>query len=139
MAQPSGFPVLIKFPLHWGEMDAFGHVNNTRYFTWFESARIRTFEKIGVVTDKPLRVGPILATTQCDFLRPIAYPADICVGCRVSKMGNTSMTMEYEVRTEDADHPSATGSSVIVLIDYETGAKVPIPNDIREKVSGLRP
>ncbi len=139
MAQPSEFPVVIRFPLHWGEMDAFGHVNNTRYFAWFESARIRTFEKIGVVTDKPLRVGPILATTQCDFLQPIAYPASIRVGCRVSKIGNTSMSMEYEVRTEGADRPSATGSSVIVLMDYETGAKVPIPAEIRDKIQNPRP
>ena len=34
------FPVEVRFPLQWGEMDALGHANNACYFRWFEAARI---------------------------------------------------------------------------------------------------
>ncbi len=137
MSDAPTFPVRIEFPLHWGEMDALGHVNNTRYFAWFESARIRTFERIGVLADKPSSIGPILATTRCDFREAIRYPATVSVGCRVSEIGRTSMHMDYEVRVAGSERVFATGSSVIVLIDYATGEKVPVPPEIRAKIAGL--
>lgn len=135
----SDFPVVIEFPLHWGEMDALGHVNNTRYFAWFESARIRTFERIGVDAAGPRSIGPILATTTCDFLRPITYPAHVRVGCRVTKIGTTSLTMDYAVLCAGDDALRARGSSVIVLVDYATGAKVPVPDDVRDAIAKLGP
>lgn len=42
-----GFPVVVRIPVLWGDMDALGHVNNARYFAWFESARIALFERVG--------------------------------------------------------------------------------------------
>ena len=41
--------------------------------------------------------GPILATTTCDFLAPVVWPAEIVVGSRIAKVGNTSFVMEYAV------------------------------------------
>ncbi len=135
---PDDYPIHLRFALQWGEMDALGHVNNTRFFAWFESARIATFERIGVLADKPRAVGPILATTTCDFLQPVVYPGHMLVGCRVSRIGNTSMTFEYVVWRDDAlDTPVAKGSSVIVLVNYETGEKVPVPSDVRDAVHAL--
>ena len=132
------FPVVCRFPLHWGEMDALGHVNNARYFTWFETARIALFREVGIVSEAPSSTGPILATTTCDFLRPLTYPADLVVGARVSKVGNTSFTMEYAVATEDSpDTPAARGQGVVVLVDYTTGAKVRIPDPVREAIAAL--
>src|SRR5687767_1167703 len=54
--------VTVEIPVQWGDMDAFGHVNNTVYFRWFESARIAYFEKIGLNERmRRDRKGPILA------------------------------------------------------------------------------
>jgi acyl-CoA thioester hydrolase len=116
-------------------MDALGHVNNARFFTWFESARIALFERIGVATSGPSATGPILATTTCDFLRAVVYPATVRVGVRVAKVGETSITMEYEV-ADDA-HVYARGSSVAVLVDYGTMAKVRVPDDVRAAIAAL--
>src|SRR4051812_27249954 len=56
--------VTVEIPVAWGDMDAFGHVNNTVYFRWFESARIAYFEKIGLNERmKRDKKGPILART----------------------------------------------------------------------------
>lgn len=132
------YPVTVTFPVHWGEMDALGHVNNARFFTWLESARIALFTRIGVLSDGPRAVGPILATTQCDFLRPVVYPATIVVGAAVESVGRTSITMRYAVWREDApDEPCARASSVIVLVDYQTMHKVPVPEDVRARIAGL--
>ena len=130
--------VRVVIEVQWGDMDALGHVNNTRFFAWFESARIAFFRRLGVATSGPTEVGPILATTTCDFLRPVVFPATVAVSVRVSRIGETSLRMEYEVR--DADDEStvyARGSSVVVLIDYRSMQKVPVPDALRAAIAAL--
>ncbi|MEW5850847.1 MAG: thioesterase family protein [Myxococcota bacterium] len=132
------FPVVIGFPVHWGEMDALGHVNNARYFTWFESVRIEMFRRTGLLVDGA-GMGPVLATATCDFLKPVVYPADVRVGGRVEEVGRTSVKMAYAVvRADSPDERMARGSSVAVIVDYRTGQKVPLPDELREKLLALR-
>jgi acyl-CoA thioester hydrolase len=127
--------VEIELPVQWGDMDALGHVNNARYFTWFESARIALFEKIGVVSAGPSSAGPILATTTCDFLAPLHYPATLRISARCTKIGETSLTMAYEIACGDRVH--ARGSSVAVLVDYRTAAKVRVSDEVRAAIAAL--
>ena len=145
MPHSGSFPVRLQFPLHWGEMDAMGHVNNTRYFTWFESARIALFRRVGIAQGAGDGVGPILAHTACDFLVPVTWPATLEVGTRIVKLGRTSFTMEYAVwrLAGEGDAPEseptlvATGSGVVVLIDYRRGGSVPIGDDLRRELEAL--
>ena len=164
-----GYPLAMTFPVLWGDMDALGHVNNVRYFRWYESARIALFEKLawmpaGGAAERasaggeqaalergaaerpaaprrseraePQRVGPILATTTCDFLEPVTYPGEVVVGVRVTRIGTTSVTMEYGLwRAEQPERLVARGSSVIVLVEYASGRKLAIPPEIRERLA----
>jgi acyl-CoA thioester hydrolase len=126
----NGFPVTVAFPMHWGDMDAMGHANNVRFFRWFESGRVAFFERFSI----PLQQGvaPILAHTSCDYLKPVVYPAQLVVGVRLAKLGRTSLTLEQVIaRAEAPDDPVARGIAVIVLLNYATGEKVPIPEGLR--------
>src|SRR5262245_56004792 len=129
----AAWAVTVAIPVLWGDMDALGHVNNTRYFRWFESARIALFHELGMETNLDgSGFGPNLATASCDFLQPIVYPSDLVVGARATRVGRTSITVEYGLWP--AGRPEelvARGSSVIVLIVYATGEKVPVPDDLR--------
>lgn len=132
------FPVVVRFPVHWGELDALGHVNNGRYFTWFETARMELFRRVGLEFSGTPAVGPILAHTSCDFLAPVRHPAEILAGAGIGKLGNTSFTMRFGVALADApERLVARGEGVIVLIDYGTGAKVSIPGDLRARLESL--
>ncbi len=131
------FPITLTIPVQWSEMDALGHVNNARFFTYFESARISLFTRIGVSTSAPSSTGPILATTTCDFLRPIVFPATIHASARVSRVGETSITMEYEITDASHGHVYARGSSVAVLVDYATMTKVRVSDAIRAAIASL--
>jgi acyl-CoA thioester hydrolase len=134
---PVAYPVTVAFPIHWGDMDALGHANNVMYFRWFESARTACFQRIGV-SMSGRGVGPILASTSCDFLRPLVYPADVVVGARVARVGETSITIEYGLWRAGAEEElHARGTSVVVLIDYGTGAKVRVPDDVRQAIATL--
>src|SRR5688500_16571606 len=93
-----GFPVVIDIPIAWGEMDAFGHVNNAVYFRYFESARIACFERLGLATTLAgSDVGPILASTHCRFRMPLRYPDTVAVGTRVDDVGVDRFLMRYRV------------------------------------------
>lgn len=132
------FPITIRFPVHWSEMDAYGHVNNARYFSWFETARIAYLFKVGLVNEKGTTsdVGPIIASTTADYLKPVVFPSNVVVGARVSRIGNTSFTMEYAVEDE-AGTPHARGSAVVVTLRYSTHEKLPVPESVRSAIEQL--
>ncbi|MCK5412582.1 MAG: acyl-CoA thioesterase, partial [Gemmatimonadetes bacterium] len=71
----AGWPVVLRIPIQWGEMDAYGHVNNTVLFRYFESARVEYLVRCGFARSwEEDRVGAILHSTGCRFRRPIFYP-----------------------------------------------------------------
>lgn len=131
------FPITLRFPVHWGDMDAFNHVNNTRFFVWFESARIAYLTRIGLVRAGLTGVGPILATTHADYLQPLVFPAQIIAGARVSRIGRSSITMEYAVADADKGTLYARGGGVIVTIRYPEYEKTPVPPEVRAAIEAL--
>ncbi len=135
---PQVFGGSITFDVNWGDMDAFGHVNNARYFTWFESCRTAYFLRLGLKMDRPSSLGPIVARLSCDYIAPVLFPANLTCGVRVVKIGNTSFTMAYGLwHTENPGPLCARGESVVVLLDYETNQKIRVPDDIRRAIDEL--
>lgn len=123
---------IIQLPVQWGDQDAFGHVNNTIYFRWFESARIAYFQHTGI--EGPLSavgLGPILASIQCDYRRQVTYPDVVLVGARVTRVGNSSMSMRYGLYSERLREIAAEGDSVIVAFDYQANVSKRIPEEVR--------
>ena len=141
MANPlNDFPVVIQLPVVWGEMDAYGHVNNIVFFRYFETARMAYFEEIQFgEPSNPSDVGPILASTNCRFRRPLSYPDTIHVGARVSEMGEDRFTMEYQIYSEEHGDIAAKGEGVIVSYDYAVQQKAPLPDDVRQRIEALDP
>ena len=143
LAFTSNFPVFITLPVQWGDQDAFGHVNNTVYFRWFESARIAYSDRIGLSElMKTEKVGPILASIRCDYRRQITYPETVIVGAKVTRIGRTSITIEHELFTQSDQALAAEGKSTIVVFDYNSNRPHPVPDSIRlaiEALEGERP
>lgn len=122
----------IRFDLHWAELDAFGHVNNARFFTWFESARMALFERVGLALVAGEDHAPILARATCDFLAPVHWPATIEVAVTVPRLGRTSFVTTYEATRVDLAPTQvvARGEGVIVLVD-RNGRPTPLPAALR--------
>lgn len=133
----SSFPVQVKTPVAWGEMDAYGHINNIYYLRYFESARIQYFQEIGINDLKiETGIGPILAQTTCKYLKPLVYPDQIIVGARVTSMGKSSFVMEYIVVSEKLG-VAATGEGIIVMFDYNNSVKAELPLVTKEAIDTL--
>lgn len=133
----AGFPVIIDVPVAWGEMDAFGHVNNIVFFRYFESARIAYLDAIGFRGDGA--AGPILASTHCRFRRPLEYPDRVRVGARTTALETDRFTMEYVIVSEKLDDAAAQGGGVIVAYDYAGRRSTRLPEAVRRRILELDP
>ncbi len=132
------YPVIIEFPVHWGEMDAFQHVNNVAYFRYFESARIAYLQESGMLAEMEASgVGPILASTECRYRRPLTFPDHLLVGARVSEIQATGFVMEYGIYSQQQRTLATTGGGRIVMVDYRKGEKVPLPDTFAEALRNL--
>lgn len=134
------FPIVIEIPVAWGELDAFGHVNNTVYFRYFESARIACFDALDYLTlMRNTGVGPILASTDCRFRIPLTYPDRLRVGTRITAVGADEFTMGYAVQSEHHSRLAAEGSARVVSFDYEERRKAPLQPELRKRLMRFVP
>lgn len=115
----------------WGDMDAFGHVNNVMYYRYIESARINYFDALNIFEQKVLTV---VASNQCKYLRPVFYPDQLKIAVRVDELRNSAMRMTYQLFSTAQNALVATAEAVIVCVDQENMQKAAIPEDIREKI-----
>lgn len=132
------YPITVEVPVAWGDMDAFGHVNNTVFFRWFETARIAFLRAIDFTAGGDAGgVGPILASTHCRFRRPLAFPDTITVGVRVTSLEDDRFSHAYRVVSHALGEVAAEGEGVVVSYDYRTSRKAPIPENVRSAINDL--
>lgn len=118
-------------PVQWGDMDAFGHVNNVVYIQWFESARIDLMAAFpSEVSMAAGGVGPILASVQCDYKKQLHFPDTVYVGSKVGRVGRTSFDIDHAVYSAQLGQIAAVGKSVTVLFDYAANRPVRIPKEL---------
>ncbi|MEA2164711.1 MAG: acyl-CoA thioester hydrolase [Thermoanaerobaculia bacterium] len=119
------------------DVDAFGHVNNAVYLTYFEWARAQLWFALTGAEGVPTDIGFIVARAEIDFKLQIEMePIDICV--RIGEMRNTSFDTHYEIRKRSTGAVAATGSVVVVLFDWKAQAKMPISDALRQKVRAFQ-
>ena len=129
------YPVVIEFPVAWGEMDAMGHVNNIVYFRYFESARIAYFEKmnlLGYMTETG--IGPILGEISCRFKIPLSYPDRVLIGAKVVRIEEDRFIMNHLVVSIKHQKVAAEGESVLVTYNYREGKKVTVPEVVKRSI-----
>jgi acyl-CoA thioester hydrolase len=133
--QLDGYPVVIEAPVAWGEMDAFGHVNNIVYLRYFESARIAYFYKLDMIDEMTRTgIGPILASTSCKFKIPLTYPDKVLIGARVTGIEEYRFMMGYCVFSVNHQKMAAEGDGLIVTFNYQENRKVPVSEELRQRI-----
>ncbi|HBL30264.1 MAG TPA: thioesterase [Acidobacteria bacterium] len=122
-------------PVRWGDMDVMGHVNNAKYFTYCESARMSYFAAIHMPEHREHeKQGPALASATLNFRRQVHHPAELEVFTRVSEIGRSSFKMEYELFHRGTDERVADGTGIIVWVDYGTGKSNPLPEGLKAAI-----
>ncbi len=125
----------MSMPIRWGDMDAFGHVNNTVYFRYMEQVRISWFEQLGFAGGDTSGQGPVIVNASMEFLRQLHYPGDVIGRMTVATPGRSSFDTGFElVRADDPNTVYARGGARCVWIDYAAGKSVPVPDLLRETI-----
>jgi len=130
-ARPWGVEVVA--PVVWGEMDAYQHVNNTVFLRWFENARIAWLERVRF-PEKESAFGPVLRSATVEYLHGISYPDTVTVRVRAREIRTTSASLEYQVISQRNPGLAATGSTVVVLMDFQANEKIPIPDEAKTRI-----
>jgi acyl-CoA thioester hydrolase len=126
------------YPLHvrFSDVDAYGHVNNVKYFEYFQEARVSAVGKLRQRVD--LGAVPAMVVAQSDVLyrRPILFRAEpYDVHTWISRLGRTSMVMEAQIVAED--ELLARGRFVMVFFDPATERSTEPPAELRSVLAEL--
>lgn len=129
--EPFRFETRIRFI----DTDASGRIHYTAMFRYFESAEIEFLRTLGITYN--MRAGYDLPRVhvECDFLRVIAHDDLITIEVSLTKLGNSSIRFEFEARK--AGEVAARGAVVVVCVDRERMRAMPIPADVRARLSAV--
>jgi acyl-CoA thioester hydrolase len=120
-----------RIPVRWGDMDFYGHVNNTVYFRYFEQARVEWIEQMDFRVDPGQGEGPVVINASCTFLIPVNYPATVIVKVFAGEPGRSSVMTWYELYVEGDERLFAEGAAKVVWMNMGTGKSVPLPDRLR--------
>ncbi len=124
---------LIRVPLsvRWRDLDAFNHVNNSKFLSYLEEARLRWMVTVpGEWMDD--NVAPVVAAAHVNYRRPIEWPNEVVVELFVERLGSTSLSIGHRiVQADDSSVLYADGHVVMVWIDKHGGRAAPLPEAVR--------
>ena len=135
--QRSEFPVFRAVGTRWMDNDAYGHINNVVYYSYFDTV-VNAFLMDASGTD--IRALPqigVVAETGCTYFSSLSFPQTLEVGLAVERLGERSVSYRLGVFAEGAAQGAALGRFVHVYVDASTRASVPVPELIRRAVSSL--
>ena len=136
-ASRSDFKVWRKFTTRWADNDAYGHVNNTVYYQWFDSAVNGWLVEQGLLDIGGGDPIALVAETRCIYAAPLAFPDDIDVGLSIAELGRSSMRYRIGVFAEGASTAAAEGEFVHVMVDRVTRKPVEIPGSWRSALESI--
>src|SRR5258707_8116233 len=96
----SEYPHFLALPTRWMDNDIYGHVNNALYYGFFDTAINEYLIAEGKLDINAGAVVAFAAESQCQYLRPLAFPGTIEIGLRVGKLGNSSVRYELGILKE---------------------------------------
>jgi acyl-CoA thioester hydrolase len=116
----------------WMDNDAYGHVNNVVYYSWFDTVVNEFLISNGVLDIENSPVIGLVIETQCNYLASVAFPDVIEAGVSVSKLGNSSVRYEVGIFRNGEDQAAAQGHFVHVYVDRENRRPTAIPGNMRQ-------
>lgn len=129
------FRCSVRIPVRFGDMDALGHVNNAKYLTYFEEARMKYWTSLFPLdVNDVASLGIILAEATVSFRSPARAGDVLEVFVRVSHVGNKSFRMDYRIENAETRRLVAEGSTVQVMYDYKRNLTIPVPENVRRTI-----
>jgi acyl-CoA thioester hydrolase len=127
----SDYKHFLTIPTRWMDNDAYGHVNNVVYYSFFDTAVNRYLIDEGVLDIRDGESIGFVVETACKYETPIAFPDTVTAGIRVARIGNSSVRYEVGIFRNDDDEAAAHGHFVHVYVDRATQRPQPVEGPMR--------
>jgi len=122
----------------WKDNDVYGHINNTEYYSYFDTIINSYLIKQNVLDILHGNEIGLCIESKCQFKKPLSFPCDIDGGLSVSKIGNSSVTYEVGIFEKDQQDISAFGHFVHVFVDKKTRRPINIPMALKDSLEKIK-
>lgn len=122
----------------WMDNDAYGHVNNVTYYSYFDTVANRYLIEAGVLDIERSPVIGLVVETGCHYFSSIAFPDAVTAGIRVATLGRSSVRYEIGIFREDEPLTAAHGHFIHVYVDRASRRPVELPAALRTALERLR-
>lgn len=122
----------------WMDNDAYGHVNNVVYYSWFDTAVNAMLIERGALDIHAGHVIGLVVETQCNYFSPLAFPQAVDAGIRVSHQGNSSVRYDIGLFAQGAELAAAQGHFVHVYVDRQSRRPLPLPDALLRALETLK-
>ena len=133
----SSYKVFRTIGTRWMDNDAYGHVNNVVYYSWFDTAVNAYLIEQGALDIHHSDTIGLVIETQCNYFAPLAFPQMVEAGIRVARLGESSVRYEVGLFAQDADLTAAKGHFIHVYVDKATRRPVPLPAQLKTVLEKL--
>ena len=143
MARPTpesraAYPHLQPITTRWMDNDAYGHVNNVVYYSFFDTVVNTWLVREGVLDIASSPVVGFVVETACNYFSPLTYPEEVTAGLRVAHVGRSSVRYEIALFGEGNDTAAAQGHFVHVYVDRATQRPAELPENLQKALERIR-
>lgn len=132
------FHYSVPIDVRYGDLDPQWHVNNAHFLTFLEQARLSYLMHLGLFDGENfLNLNLIVADIHIAYLAPIQLRQKVAVYIRCDRIGNKSLTFDYEIRDQDTRQVCATAESIMVAYDYHQQKSIVVPDAWRKAIAAL--
>ena len=131
-----------RISTRWADNDAYGHVNNVVYYSWFDTAvNAHLIEQGALDIHEGTTIG-LVVETHCNYFAPVVFPQPVEIGIRIAAMGGSSVRYELGVFVADASGAfevcAAKGHFIHVYVDQQTRRPVPLPVNLKSVLENIK-
>ena len=121
----------------WADNDAYGHVNNTAFYQWFDTAVNAWLVEAGLLDIETGDPIGLVVETGCSYFAPLSFPGDVEVGIALEKLGTSSVTYRIGVFGSGQVEPAAQGHFTHAYVGRDSRRPAPLPEEWRSKLEAL--
>ncbi|NNF65007.1 MAG: acyl-CoA thioesterase [Acidimicrobiia bacterium] len=132
-----GYPHHLPITTRWSDNDAYNHLNNVVYYSFFDTVINDYLVKVGGLDIATSPIVGVTVESHCEYRSSIAFPDAVVAGLRVAHLGNSSVRYEVGIFRGDEGHASAHGHFVHVFVDRATMKPAPVPAAIRTALEAI--
>ena len=132
------FNYSVPIDVRYGDLDPQWHVNNSRFLTFLEHARLSYLIHLELFDGQNFfDFNLIVADIHITYLAPIQLKQKVSVYIRCERIGNKSLTFVYEIRNEETQQVLSTAETIMVTYDYHQQKSIIVPDEWRKAISEL--